>query len=695
MVPPLALALALSRLGLTQTTMLLMPLFTALTASYLYLSARRLGYSPAVGIATALLAGLTTTIWSQAGDLVAEPLMFFSFTATFYYGLAYRQDQRLSQAALMGLVLSLTVLHKAVNVMAVPLFFGYTFWPDLSRERLSFRRLLRAIDWGAVAIAVALGASCLLVMGLYNAMRFGNPLDTGYPFLFKTPFWVGFTGFLVSPYKSLFLYSPVFILILFTLRRTWQRHSLETVLILILLGGQMVIFGAWYDWGGGKSWGPRFLVPLNGLLILLLLPFIERAFQPGRWAARLSLVGLGLAGFVIQILGFTARDKPYLDASHYWTPSELSLWGELSWTTPDQWPIWGHLLRFNFNRIPVIWRWQWVEISHFDPLSLLAALLIVAAGLAGLVNLYRRPGAKRWLAGGWCVALICAGIILARSYDDPRSIKDAAKADKLWPAYSGLMAQLPDLVAPADAVIFTDRRFEFYLLDRDKSAAQRYVIAKDTQPRILETVPELLARAGHRRIWLVTDALDNRQLAYATELWLAERSQVVGHHRFGESVELTAFEPEPASSWPPIPLEPPLTGVVKPDDYTFNGIASLLGWDWPTLEAYPVLQAGRSYDFELYWIYRGKAPQDRFFVRLLDQQEQVVAEAFTRPRSDDPLIPGNLLVEETSLTLPADLPAGRYHLQIGFKIPVVEEGELIFDLPPELTELDVVSPAES
>ncbi len=190
---------------------------------------------------------------------------------------------------------------------------------------------------------------------------------------------------------------------------------------------------------------------------------------------------------------------------------------------------------------------------------------------------------------------------------------------------------------------------------------------------------------------LISDGLDNRQLAYATELWLAERGQPVEHYRFGDSLQLTAYELQPPVRWEAIPPEPPLTVLVNPKNYTFNGIAALLGWHWPNLEKEtpPILHPGQKYPFALYWIYRGKAPTDTFFVRLLNTNGQITLETALTPRPDNHLIPGQLLIEDTTLSLPPDFPPGTYHLQIGFFIPVVETGELLFDLPPELTAVTV------
>ena len=704
--PFLTLALILPGLGLTQTSMILMPLCSALTAIYLYLSARRLGYTPNIGLAVTLLAGLATMTWLRTRDLVADPLILIGFSAAFYYALAYAQDKKLSQAGLMGLALGVAILHKLVNAITIPFFLGYLTIPGFNIFQF------KKFEWRAGFIAAIPVLAALLIVGLYNTFRFGTPLDSGFrgTLTFSTPVWIGFTGLIISPYKSLFLYIPLFVIIPFTLKKIGQKHPRELILILALLLSHMLVFGAWHDWGGGRNWGPRYLAPLNGLLTLLLLPFINQAFQPSQWRPRVALITVGLISLGMQILGISARDYAFLEASNYWIPPpHLSFWGELSLNRPNQWPIWGHLLRFNIGQIPVVWRWQWVALSHFDPLSLLAAGLILGLGLGGLMIFYgpatsRTPfflkkwgfqhrAAGLWPLSAWLIALGCVALMLYRSYDDPRSIKEAEKADKLWPAYSALATQLPDLVAPHEAVIFTDRRFEYYLLDLDKSPAQRYVVAKPNQPEILETVPKLLRQdlKNTNRIWLVTDALDNRQLAYALELWLHERARPVEHYRFGESVQLTAFAPDPAATWEAIPPEPVLAGLVDPDDQTFNGIASLLGWDWPGLDgAQPLaLQAGQSYGFELYWIYRGKAPEDLFFIRLLDVSGQPVVEVTAMPRPDQHLIPGQLLSEAALIAIPETASAGLYRLQIGFFTPAVESGELIFSLPPEITEIQI------
>lgn len=694
MIPFYFIALHLPLLGLSQTTILLMPFSGALAGGFIYLTCRRLGYSRNPALSATLLGGVGTMIWVYVYDLTAEPLTYFSLAVAFYFALAYRQDGRLRQLFLMSLALALTLLHKVVNLGIVPFFLWYVAIPNF--RIFDFKRF----NWRAIAVAAPAVVLAVLAFFAYNSYRFSDPLDAGYRFnyFFRIPLWVGVVGLLTNPYKSIFLYVPLFILLPFTVKSMWRKHPRELVLILGLLVAYFIIFGTiFFDWGGGRSWGPRYLVPLNGLLTLLLLPLIDRTWQPGQWPARAALFVVGGASIGLQILGMSARDNVFLNADDYWVrPPNMAVWGQLRWDQPDQWPIWGHILRFNPTKFDLVWRWQWQTVEHFDWLTLAAELLIVALAGGGIWLWLRRKGhlPPIWAGAAWLLALALVGVILLRSANDPRSIKQADEAARLWPAYSDLTRQLPELVSPADTVIFTDRRFEFYLFDTDKSPAQRLMVAKHTQPDILAAIPTVIEERVAGKIWLVTDDLDNRQLAYATELYLRARGQPVAYHQFGDTVQLTAFQLDPAAGYPHLTPEPALDAVLRPGDERFNGIAALLGWEWPTLPAAaPRLQPGGSYPLQLYWIFEGKSPDDRFFTRLLTARGEIAAESWAAPQAANRDVIGQLNIDELTLAVPSNLPPGEYTLQIGFSIPVVDAGELTFDLPPELTRIDVVSPA--
>jgi 4-amino-4-deoxy-L-arabinose transferase-like glycosyltransferase len=129
------------------------------------------------------------------------------------------------------------------------------------------------------------------------------------------------------------------------------------------------------------------------------------------------------------------------------------------------------------------------------------------------------------------------------------------------------------------------------------------------------------------------------------------------------------------------------------EDQVYDGIAALLAWQWANDSTIGHgdevgLFPGQSTDFELYWEYLGKHPDELFFFRLLDAQDRIWAEGLSRPvETENPPVDrwrqGEILFERGTLTLPAGLPPGQYRLQIGFytKAPAVKEGELLFTIP--------------
>ncbi len=124
------------------------------------------------------------------------------------------------------------------------------------------------------------------------------------------------------------------------------------------------------------------------------------------------------------------------------------------------------------------------------------------------------------------------------------------------------------------------------------------------------------------------------------------------------------------------------------EDQVYTGIASLLAWQWTGGDA--PLMPGQSAEFELYWEYLGKLPEEAFFFRLLDRQEQIRAEGAGQPVEAENPLPeqwreGEIIVERGALPVAADIPPGQYRLQIGFytNAPAVKAGELLFDLPED------------
>jgi hypothetical protein len=189
-------------------------------------------------------------------------------------------------------------------------------WPD--RRAIAGRGLLAGLPV-VVAVVVTL---------FYNDARFGNPFDTGYlrdDTVATGSLWDGLTGLLVSPGRSLFLYSPVLIggvAGLVGLARSDRRTA-------ALLGGQSLVLVLFYasltHWDADRSYGPRYLLPVVPLLLLPLAPWIAGVTTATGRRLVPALVGLStivqLPGVLVDFskVGFTREVGPRTLEERRWS----------------------------------------------------------------------------------------------------------------------------------------------------------------------------------------------------------------------------------------------------------------------------------------------------------------------------------------------------------------------------------------
>ena len=341
-------------LGLVQGTLLWNGLVTALTAALLWLTALRLGYRDRVGLGLGLLLGLGTIAWPYATYFFGEPLSAFSLLLCFYGLISWRDVEQASPAPtrdkaddqgavgsaaarqrvmpgwswllLAGTGAGLAVATAPAHALVVATLAGYiplallTASPtqrlsdNLShpapRAKLQLRHLLAILLF---LLPILLAGGLLL---RYNALRFGEPFATGYRFGasegFTTPIWRGLWGLLLSPYRGLFWYTPLFMVSLVAFPAFVRRHRIEAAVIFLASMGLISLYSTWWLWWGGLAWGPRFLVPLGPLWVLLLAPLVRRLVTIS-WAQGMELLRYDANQFFER----TAANLRRLDGRHW------------------------------------------------------------------------------------------------------------------------------------------------------------------------------------------------------------------------------------------------------------------------------------------------------------------------------------------------------------------------------------------
>jgi hypothetical protein len=163
-----------------------------------------------------------------------------------------------------------------------------------------------------ICFATAVTAGFLLSLA-YNDLRFGSFFEDHnhafrpqFPPVFGNPL-SGFATLILSPGKSVFLYSPPIILGLIGLpylRRTRREIALATVAASAILVGFISCIAFV---GGDWCWGPRYLVAILPLWALAF-PFVFTRSKAIRRDVVLAIVGLGL---IVQVLALSVENQRF------------------------------------------------------------------------------------------------------------------------------------------------------------------------------------------------------------------------------------------------------------------------------------------------------------------------------------------------------------------------------------------------
>jgi hypothetical protein len=260
-------------------TMLANPLLVALLVALAYAALRALDYPRATAVRATLVLGVATSLWPYSKTDLSEPLLALGVAVAVLGAVRLTQlwSQQSTPASVqpprtavldrwsvaLGCGLGVAMLAKYIALAFVPLFCLYL--------TLAMPRPLRLATWlrrQALVLAPALVAG--LIVLLVNDLRFGSPLQTGYPpggRLFSIPVTIGATGLLVSLTRGLLFYDPLVFVGLLALPLLLWRRPLEALLPLGLVVISLVLYGGFVDWGGGDSWGPRYLLPVMPTLL--------------------------------------------------------------------------------------------------------------------------------------------------------------------------------------------------------------------------------------------------------------------------------------------------------------------------------------------------------------------------------------------------------------------------------------------
>lgn len=286
--------------------------FGAVLAVFIYLWLREYKHRHTTSMAVSLLGIFATNLLPYTKHAFAHMMFTCFLVGTFYFLKRASNTKKALPLIMAGICFGILALSYspvfAITVPAIVLYF-FALFPLLRSRGHVVTRFRRGF-------AVALGALPFICLYLfYNYVRIGSPLNSGYglPTLsfpqtsLLTATFEGMWGYLFSPGRSFFLYSPILILPLIYWQNLQPKQRKGEWLALVTLIAIFFLFHAsrrgghdWLAWSGESSWGPRYLLPT----IPFFLVFVAEAIQSmTRTAKRFVLLPLALFSVFIQILG--------------------------------------------------------------------------------------------------------------------------------------------------------------------------------------------------------------------------------------------------------------------------------------------------------------------------------------------------------------------------------------------------------
>ena len=670
------MALQLPHIGCGHLVLLFNAFVTAGTGTLLFLQARRLGLSPAVSVAGALIFGFCTMAWVYSKYLFSDSLATFLLFLSSYYLFRWGTSHSLIEALLSGGFLGLAIITRPINTILTPLFMGYLLWPLLAGARRGEgsppfgegARRWEVVSSAGAFILPLLSFSLLVVT--YNYVRFGDISRFGYTGGFTSPLLLGLGAYLFSLDRSLFLYSPVLLAGILGIPRFLKRYPREGRFSLLLIAVYPFLSAKWHVYWGGPVWGPRFLLPVIPFLVLFIAPLLADGRGRGVvWGFSL----LCFLSMAVQVMGLAFGRLSYLQLYGQRYPllfAPLSLENlDLAWAR-----VGGDGLRIDF------------------PVLLATLLLMVLSGGAtylftrGIVSANRTtPLLLGVLAFAFLIPLLFFS--LRRYYVDERyGLRDD---------YHALIDFIEESGRPGDVLFLNIPPYLDFFKSGDffrnyyKAQTPYYNLLREEPPLQAQDIA-LLERAatGYSRLWLMLEGTPPADPNSAHERWLSEHTFLMGCSWFGSSVRLCLYSlPEAVSGGAGrYPLGANLDDKITLLRYSLN-ICPAAGDEEPQ-----IARSGDVIQVSLFWQARRRVEEDfTISLQVLDEDGFLRAQVDRSPvggfSPTSSWRVGEVIDDKYGLPLPDGLPAGQYRLVVAIynpqtmeRLPVLDEaGSLVGD----------------
>ncbi len=667
------------QIGMARAALLLNPILTAWTGALLYRLGCRLGWNRAAALFTALSFGLGTFAWPYTQEFFSDPVCGWGLFAAFYGLYSYRTHGQKSYLFWGGMGWGLAYLARTINLVTLPIyaiallaviaeqiapFIPLPQGKTLS-ARMAFLKVLLVRQWRPIVLFAIPVVFAGLLSLWWNWLRYGSIWETGYleSERFSMNTLVGVVGLLVGPGRGIIWYAPILLLAAGGVRWFWRNDRLSLFVTSTLALLYLLLYGSWYMWHGGFSWGPRFLVPILPFLALLTGPFWNRLVANRSRTGRLTAgwIGVGVLAILSIVVQWLGMLVPFGLVQNWLASAVTPLFAPETFSQLRYSPL---LLQWSYlsgdNLIFSWWRngVDWLALGM--PLSgVLVGIILLWQEMGDLWENRPTTSARNWLYGA-SLTIISLALL---------SYHPASAADH---DLSLVTTEISQAENTGDAILHLVPQESQRFSDLYKGSLPVYGFLQ--QNTLDQDSQQWLQRlqAGYKRIWVVADSTAPQNSGWERELrandFLLQEASPAGDK--GQRLALYAIA-QPGA------LAESGLGVIFGDptlaekDITVNN-------GWIRLRGYaltPQTQQNGAVLIELRWeSLRAVGYDYQVFVHLLDSAGTKVAQRDGQPvlwmRPTSTWHAGEQIIDRYALPLSSTIPPGSYTIAVGLYDPV-------------------------
>jgi len=305
-------------MGFPATAVYLMnPFFAAATAVLVLLFCISLGYSERSSLLVTICYGVGTIAWPYAKHPFDNIVETFFVLSSVYCMYLYSTNKKTLYILCSSSSLGLAFITRQTSLLIIPALSILLLYPHF--KSFAFTAMAKSVDRGVSLFVVAL----LPFIGLifwYDDYRFGSIFETGYSliasrmnidFFTGTQLLTGFSGFLISPGKGYFYYSPAAILFFFSIKSFVKKYSALGACFICIFITYLLFLSKNIYWHGDWAWGPRYLLVITPFLMIPVAQLFDSIAWLQKKSLRIASYVIITVSIVIQLAAVSVDFKKY------------------------------------------------------------------------------------------------------------------------------------------------------------------------------------------------------------------------------------------------------------------------------------------------------------------------------------------------------------------------------------------------